>query len=78
MHTYRYTYIYIHMHMHQAGRGPGVEFSLGRFPWAPGRVSYHPGPISGSVFLWRCFCRRKPPCSRKCDCCGRFPGVFLG
>ncbi len=21
-----------------------------------------PGPILGSVFLWQCFCRQKPPC----------------
>ncbi len=35
---------------------------VGRFAWAPGRLSYPPGPILGSVFLWRCFCRQKPPC----------------
>ncbi len=25
---------------------------VGRFPWAPGWLSYPPGPILGSVFLW--------------------------
>ncbi len=30
-----------------------------RSPWVSGRVSYSPGPILGSVFLWRCFCRQK-------------------
>ncbi len=37
--------------------------SLSRFPWAPGRLSYLPGSILGSVFLWWCFCRQEPPCS---------------
>ncbi len=31
----------------------------GRFHWVPGRFSYPPDPILGSVFLWRCFCRQK-------------------
>ncbi len=51
------------------GRGRVPEFLLvflvvGRFPWVSGRVSYSPGPISGSVLLWLCFCRQKPPCTR--------------
>ncbi len=37
-------------------------FVFGRFPWAPGRLSYTPGPSLGSVFLWRCFCRQKSSC----------------
>ena len=43
------------------GRGRVPEFLLvfvvfGRFPSVFGRVSYPPGPILESVFLWRCFC----------------------
>ena len=38
---------------------------FGRFPWAPGRLSYPPGPTLGPVFLWRCFCRQKPSRTRK-------------
>ncbi len=26
-------------------------------------AGFPPGPISGSVFLWRCFCRQEPPCN---------------
>ncbi len=49
------------------GRGKVPEFLwvfevFGRFPSVSGRVSYPPGPILGSAFLWRCFCRQKPPC----------------
>ncbi len=36
-----------------------------RFPWVSGRVFYPPGPILESVFLWPCFCRQRPPCTRK-------------
>ena len=36
---------------------------FGRFPGVSCRVSYPPGPILESVFLWRCFCRQKPPCN---------------
>ncbi len=32
---------------------------LCRSPWAPGRLSYPPGPILGSALLWRCFCRQE-------------------
>jgi hypothetical protein len=38
---------------------------FGRFPWVPGLLSYPPGPISESVFLWLCLCRQKPPCRRR-------------
>ena len=46
-------------------RGRVPEFlkvfeGFGRFPWAPGRLSYPPGLILGSVFLWRCFRRQQP------------------
>ncbi len=41
-------------------KGFGV---FGGFPWVSGLVSYPPGPILESAFLWRCFCRQKPPCS---------------
>ncbi len=58
-----------------SGRGRVSEFLWGlavsgRFPWAPSRCSYPPGPprILGSVFLWRCFCWQKPPCTRKPGC----------
>ncbi len=49
------------------GRGKVPEFLwvfevIGRFPRVSGRVSYMPGPILGSAFLWLCFCRQKPPC----------------
>ncbi len=27
---------------------------FGRYPWAPGRLSYPPGPILGSVVMWLC------------------------
>jgi hypothetical protein len=36
---------------------------FGCFPWAPGRLSYPPGPTLESVILWRCFCRQNSPCS---------------
>ena len=29
--------------------------SVGRFPWVSGLLSYPPGPILESAFLWRCF-----------------------
>ncbi len=35
------------------------------FSWLPGRLSCPPGPISGSAFLWWCFCRPRPPCMPK-------------
>ncbi len=35
---------------------------VGSFPLVFGLVSFSPGPILESVFLWRCFCRKKPPC----------------
>ena len=50
-----------------SGRGRVPEIRMvfavcGRVPWAPGLFFYPPGPILGSVFLWRCFSRQKPPC----------------
>jgi hypothetical protein len=51
----------------RSGQGAWVSvvflYVLGGFPLVSGRLSYPPGPILGSVFLWRCFCRRKPLCS---------------
>ena len=36
---------------------------FGRFPLVFGLVSYPPGPILESAFLWLCFYRQKPPCT---------------
>ncbi len=52
------------------GRGGVLEFLwivvvFGRSLWVSGLLSYHPGPISGSAFLWRWFCGQKPPCKFK-------------
>ena len=46
-------------HRFPSGRSRAPDFLkivdvLGRCPWAPGRLSYFPGPILRSVFLWRC------------------------
>ncbi len=54
----------------QKPRGRVLEFLwvfwvVGRFPWDSSRVSYPLGSIQGSLFLWLCFCRQKPPASRR-------------
>jgi hypothetical protein len=36
---------------------------FGPFPWCSCRLSCPPGTILGSVFVWRRFCRQKPPCN---------------
>jgi hypothetical protein len=57
---------YAHLH----DMAPAVKrFSrfFGRFLWVSGRVSCPRGPTLESVFLWRCFCRQKPPCSGPSD-----------
>jgi hypothetical protein len=55
----------------QAGAGSlsfsGFSGCLVVFLGAPGRLSYPPGPILGSVFLLRCLCRHKPPYLRLCN-----------
>ena len=43
----------------QQPKYPEISLSFCGFS---GRVFYPLGPISKSAFLWRCFCRQKPPC----------------
>jgi hypothetical protein len=40
----------------------GFSWFLVVFLGGSGRFSYPLGPILESLFLWRCFCRQKPPC----------------
>jgi hypothetical protein len=54
-----------------SSRGKVPEFSVGfRGVWSLSlgfRPGYIPsGPMLGSVFLWRCCCRQKPPCTGVC------------
>ncbi len=62
------------------GRGTAAEVLLvfvvfGRLPWSPGRLFYHPGPILGSAFLWRCFCPQKLPCITYLATCWAYEGL---
>jgi hypothetical protein len=41
----------------------GFSVFVGWFHCVSGGVSYPLGRILESAFLWRCFCRQKPPCS---------------